>query len=60
MGQEQWAAQIRVDESYTRARSYERLKTVVENIFGFQYFVPTYQGRAAENILPACLVRLDQ
>ena len=51
---------MRVDKSYTRARSYERLKTVVENIFGFQYFVQTYQGRAAENILSACLVRLDQ
>ena len=30
------------------------------NRLRFQHFVPTYQGRAAENILSACLVRLDQ
>ena len=56
MSQDQWSAIMSGDESYAGARSYYRLAEVMERVFGFRYFVPTHQGRAAENILCTLLV----
>lgn len=60
MSQAQWSAIMSGDESYAGARSYYRLKEVMEEIFGFKHFVPTHQGRAAENILAATLLKPGQ
>jgi tryptophanase len=60
MSQAQWGAMLEGDESYAGARSYHRLAEVMESIFGFRHFVPTHQGRAAENILAAVLVKPGQ
>ncbi len=60
MSQDQWSAIMQGDEAYAGARSYHRLKEVMDEIFGFKFFMPTHQGRAAENILSALLIKPGQ
>ncbi|MEN8172966.1 MAG: tryptophanase [Chloroflexota bacterium] len=56
MSKHQWAAIMEGDESYAGASSFKNLSKAMDDILGFKFFVPTHQGRAAENIL--CSVAL--
>jgi tryptophanase len=57
MSDRQWSEMMLGDESYAGASSYLKMKAVIKELFGFNDFLPTHQGRAAENVLFSLMVK---
>ena len=51
MSANQWGGMINGDESYAGAKSWRRMQSVIKNLTGYPFILPTHQGRAAERIL---------
>jgi tryptophanase len=51
MSSEQWAGILVGDEAYAGAKSYHHLMDACRDLFGYSYFQPVHQGRAAEKVL---------
>ncbi|NQV01838.1 MAG: tryptophanase [Bacteroidia bacterium] len=57
MSDKQWGGIMTGDESYAGASSYYKLKDAISDLTGFPLFLPTHQGRAAENVLFSALIK---
>lgn len=57
MSDAQWSEMMQGDESYAGSRSFQKLEDTVRQLTGFEHFIPTHQGRAAENVLFSVLVK---
>ena len=51
MSSKQWSAIMDGDEAYAGSKSWIKMEKRIKDLTGFEYILPTHQGRAGERIL---------
>jgi tyrosine phenol-lyase len=60
MSDRQWAGMMLGDEAYAGSRNYYRLEEAIQRHYGYEYVVPTHQGRGAEHLISQATIRPGQ
>ncbi len=59
MSDRQWGALMQGDEAYAGSKSFFRLESMVKHITQYKYFIPSHQGRGAEQVALPYFVKKD-
>ena len=60
MSDRQWAGMMLGDEAYAGSRNFYRLEEAIQKYYGYQYIVPTHQGRGAEHLISQAAIQKGQ
>ncbi len=56
MSDRQWAGIMLGDEAYAGSRNFYHLETAIQKYYGYEYVVPTHQGRGAEHLISQAII----
>jgi len=59
MSENQWAGMMLGDEAYAGSKNFDNLCDSVKKVLGFEYVVPTHQGRGAEHLMSRALIKKE-
>ena len=60
MSDRQWAGMMLGDEAYAGSRNFYHLESAIQKHYGYEYIVPTHQGRGAEHLISQAAIRKGQ